>query len=241
MRHYPTTLLQGLAFNFNKIEEIHMFDGKVIKLDKHAYIFGQSTCSHLVGSALGVDILGVKFKPLGIAKITGINMKHLADCIITADSIWGREFNLLCDEMQSGKTIEESILVLERFLLKKSYLIKPHHRVKNVENALELINYSRGALDIRSLQNETNTSRKTLERAFTNYVGITPKLYSKITRFNAVKNYLDQELGTQNLSGLAYELGYSDGSHLSADFKRFSNITPGEYLKRKKAPNNLTF
>lgn len=241
VRHHPTSLLQGLAFNFNKHEENHVYNGKVLKLYKQAYLFGQPTCSHIISNGSGVDILGVKFKPLGIAKVTGINMEHLADCIISAESIWGRELDILCDEMQSATNLEGSISVLEKFLLRKSTQVKLHHRVNNVENALALIKYSNGAINTQSLQYKTNTSRKTLERAFINFVGITPKLYSKITRFNAVKHFLDQETRCQNLSGLAYDLGYSDGSHLSAEFKRFSTISPGEYLKRRGSSKILTF
>ena len=241
MRHHPASLMQGLAFNFNKYEEHHTYNGKTLQLNRQAYLFGQSTYSHLVKNESMVDILGVKFKPLGIAKVTGINMENLADCIIPAESIWGRELNLLCDEMQSASNLQVTILVLEKFLLRKSNQVKLHHRVNNVENALALIENSNGAINARSLQYETNTSRKTLERAFINYLGITPKLYSEITRFNQVKHCLDQDDLQQNLSGLAYDLGYSDGSHLSAEFKRFSNISPGEYLKRRGSTKILIF
>ena len=63
----------------------------------------------------------------------------------------------------------------------------------------------------------------------------------KITRFNTVKHYLGRETLSQSLSGLAYDLGYSDGSHLSAEFKRFSNISSGEYVKKKGSSRILFF
>lgn len=241
-RHFPTPLLQCLIFNLFKHQEYHVSNKGSYQLDKDAYFFGQPTSSRLISiDGKGVKVLGVRFKPLGIARLTGINMEYMAENNISAESLWGRELDILCDGIQSATTLKGSISVLEKFLLRKSNEIKLHHRVNSVEHALALIKCSNGAVNAQTLQYETNTSRKTLERAFENYLGISPKLYSEITRFNKVRHYLDQETLNQNLSGLAYDLGYADGSHLSAEFKRFSNISPGEYLKGKGSSNMLNF
>ena len=67
----------------------------------------------------GIDIIDVKFKPLGISKITGINMEHLADQIVAVEDIWGDEIELLCDSMQSAVTLQQTMAVLEDFLIDK--------------------------------------------------------------------------------------------------------------------------
>lgn len=229
---YPTPLLQGLTFNFRRLAEHHAYHDKVVTLYKQTYLFGQPTCPREVTTHdEGIDILGVKFKPLGIAKVTGINMEHMADQIIAAEDIWGGEAESLCDQMQSANGLEGAIQVLETFLLNKFNHTRLHYRVHHVGNALSLIADAHGAISIKELQHQTNTTRKTLERAFLNYVGLHPKFYAQIVRFNAAKDWMNKMSPRHNLSEMAYDLGYYDGSHFAAEFKRFCGVTPREYIQ----------
>ena len=147
---------------------------------------------------------------------------------------------MLFEQMQSMAKVEQRIAILEKFLLKKCSEIRLHYRVNNVENALSLIKNLKGSIGVSKLMYETNTSRRTLERAFKNYLGITPKLYCELTRFNAAKELMDTNLLNQNLSGLAFDLNYCDGSHFSAEFKRFADMTPMEYIKSVKSAKILS-
>jgi AraC-like DNA-binding protein len=233
VQHYATPLLQGLTFNFRKLKEQHTYNGKLYELDKQAYIFGQSVSSRMVSThESGIDILGVKFKPLGISKVTGINMEHLADQIIAAEDIWGNEIELLCDSMQSAVTLEQTLSVLEDFLIDKYLHTNLHYRVDSAKHAVQLINQSKGNISIKTLQEETNISRKTLERSFIHYLGIQPKLYTRIVRFNAVKELLDNTNRT-NITPLALDCGFYDSSHFISEFKAFAGVTPTAYLKNR--------
>jgi len=230
VQNYATPLLQGLTFNFKKQPERHAYDDKVVTLYKQAYFFGQPTSPRVITTnENGVDILGVKFKPLGIAKVTGINMEHMADQFIAVEDVWGSELELLCEEMQSMPTLELAIGVLERFLWSKYLHTSLHYRIDNVQNALQLIAYSKGTMGIQELQCHTNTSRKTLERAFVQYLGLTPKFYSRIVRFNTVKEELERIKNGESLTALAYQFGFYDSSHFAAEFKYFSGHTPTVY------------
>lgn len=232
LQHYATPMMQCLAFNFYAGQDFQATSNKVIKLDKPFYFFGQQTSARFMGSnEKRVHALGVKFKPLGITKLTGINMQYMANNIIGADDVWGREVESLGDEVQSAGSDKRAIDVLEMFLLKKFVQNKLHDRINRVDHALSLIERSHGAINICDLQHESNTSKKTLERAFMNYLGINPKLYSRIIRFNAAKKWIDKSFKNQNFSRLAYNLDYCDGAHFSAEFKRFSDMTPTEYLQ----------
>ena len=235
LQHYHTPLILYLAFNFYSGQDFIAKNNCVIQLDKPFYFFGQQTNSRVMGtSERKVHALGVKFRPLGMTKLTGINMEQMANNIIGAEDIWGREVDCLGDELQSASTGFEAIKALEFFLLRKFTQQKINHRMNAVDHALSLIENSNGTINIREIQRKTNTLRKTLERGFMNYLGIMPKLYSRINRFNAAKEWLDTNILDQNLPVLAYDMAYCDGSHLSAEFKRFSNMTPLEYLQKRR-------
>ena len=233
-QHYPTPLLQGMAFNFKKQTEYHSYHGRTLTLYKQAYMFGQPTCPRVITTnEKGVDLLGVKFKPLGLTKITGINMEHMADRIIAAEDIWGNELELLCDEMQSAPTLEETISVLERFLLHKYTCTRLHYRVSCAQSALDLIDRYNGNIEVKRLQEQTNISRKTLERAFMHYLGLKPKFYSEIVRFNAAKQLMNCSPDL-SVSDVSFRMGYYDSSHLGAAFKRFSGTNPTDYMENLK-------
>ncbi len=239
-QHYPTPLLQGLVFNFKNQVESHTYNNKTLTLSKSAYIFGQPVSPRVVTTdKKGIDILGVKFKPLGIPKITGIHMEYFTDSIIPVEDIWGKELDLLCDEMQSTNSLENSFAVLENFLIHKYLHTSLHYRSENTQHALALINKSNGNIRIKTLQEQTGTSRKTLERAFLNYVGIHPKLYTRIVRFNAVKDAIDKASFTKKISAASLDYGFYDVSHFISEFKHFAGCTPQDYLKN--SPINLVY
>lgn len=232
----PTPLLHGLAFSFQKNDEYHAFNGKTVHLYKKGYFFGQPTCPRTITyNATGEEIIGVKFKPPGIAQLTGVNMEHLTDACVAAEDIWGSAFELLHEEMQSAADIENRIAVLEKFLTAKFSRVKQAYYFKNVSNALEMIRQSAGSMRISEIQRQTNTTKKTLERNFTQAIGLKPKLYAQIVRFNAAKDEIDQLLAKQKISDVAYHFGYFNNSHLAAAFKRFSGLSPNQYLKSKLA------
>src|SRR5690606_12251937 len=116
------------------------FSGKLYKLNEVAYLFGQSTSPRKVYTEGKVmKMIGVKFKPTGISRLTGIPMQYIADDIISAEAIWGRELLLLSEMLQGTEDIEKAISKLETFLLKKMKNVKLMSRMNNVEFALSLI------------------------------------------------------------------------------------------------------
>ena len=233
VQHYATPLLQGLVFNLNQETEQHCYHEKTHYLNASAYIFGQPTSTRTVTSDKdGIDIIGVKFRPLGIYKLTGIKMEYIADQIINASDIWGNELLTLCNKMREEASIENQLVLLETFLTNKYLRQKKHYKLQSMEAALQLIASSKGTIAIKEIQVQINTSRKTLERTFTELIGLTPKLYNRIIRFNATKSIMDHALKTSpKTSNLAIEHGYYDASHFVAEFKHFSGQTPQDYLK----------
>lgn len=229
---YATPLFEGIVFNFTNLVERHEYKGEKIYLDKVAYILGQTTSYSRISGCNddGGYLIGVRFKPLGLAKIAGINMVHLADRSVDAEEIWGNEMVWLCEAMQEAGSVEGAIMVLEDFLKKQRRKIRLHSRLDSVSHSISLMEKHQGNISCETLQNLTNATKKTLERTFLNYHGIHPKTYIRIVRFNFVRKMMEQGLKT-SLTDLAYQVGYFDQSHFIREFKQFSSHSPTEYLK----------
>lgn len=83
----------------------------------------------------------------------------------------------------------------------------------------------------REIMARTNYSYSTLERHFKRDTGLTPKKFQTLHRFRQAVNEL---YTTGNTDWLHYveKYGYFDQSHFIKEVKRYSNLTPGQILKR---------
>jgi len=82
-----------------------------------------------------------------------------------------------------------------------------------------------------------NMSPRNFNRKFIDAMGVSPKKYNRIIRFQKIINLFSSNKTNLNLTALAYEFGYADQSHFIRDFADFSGITPLTYLNdRIKQP-----
>jgi AraC-like DNA-binding protein len=96
---------------------------------------------------------------------------------------------------------------------------------QRMSSTISLIRSTKGAIDINNLAHHTCLSRKQFERKFASLIGISPKQYLKIIRFqNAL--HLNQLHSYNNLTTLAYEAGYYDQSHFINEAKELTGHTP---------------
>jgi AraC-like DNA-binding protein len=90
-----------------------------------------------------------------------------------------------------------------------------------------------GTLPVSQVAAAAHATVRTLERNFSQSSGHTVKDVSRLIRFEQVRNRLWQDPDT-NIAGLAHELGYTDQSHLSREFKRFSGSTPSAFARKAR-------
>jgi len=90
-----------------------------------------------------------------------------------------------------------------------------------------------GAMPVSQVAEAAHTTVRTLERNFKQSSGYTVKDVSGLMRFEQVRNHL-WLYPDANLTGLAHELGYTDQSHLSREFKRYSGTTPAAFARKAK-------
>jgi AraC-like DNA-binding protein len=92
---------------------------------------------------------------------------------------------------------------------------------------------AKGSMPVSQVAAAAHATVRTLERNFKQSSGHTVKDVSALMRFEQVRNRLWVYPDT-NLAGLAHELGYTDQSHLSREFKRYSGTTPAAFARKAK-------
>ena len=90
-----------------------------------------------------------------------------------------------------------------------------------------------GTMPVSKVAAAAHATVRTLERNFKQSSGYTVKDVSALMRFEQVRNRLWHHPDS-NLAGLAYELGYTDQSHLSREFKRYTGTTPAAFARKAK-------
>ncbi|PZF71758.1 helix-turn-helix domain-containing protein [Taibaiella soli] len=88
-----------------------------------------------------------------------------------------------------------------------------------------------GTIPVSEIAAAAHTTVRTLERNFKQSSGHTVKDVTGLIRFEQVRNQLWNHPET-NIAGLAQELGYTDQSHLSREFKRYSGTTPAAFARK---------
>jgi AraC-like DNA-binding protein len=105
-------------------------------------------------------------------------------------------------------------------------------RIKSKNNQLQPvindIHSSNGLLSIYELSKRNYTTIRQLERNFKKHIGISPKEYSNIIRFQRVLGIIRSSPETRNFSDIAFDCGFYDHSHLTNEIKRKTGLLPSQ-------------
>jgi transcriptional regulator GlxA family with amidase domain len=76
-------------------------------------------------------------------------------------------------------------------------------------------------------------SVRQLERQFQAQVGMTPKMLSRLSRFEAAQRYIFEQ-PAPSFTRLAHDLGYADQAHFNREFRAFAALSPGGFLAESR-------
>jgi len=131
--------------------------------------------------------------------------------------------------IDAGK-IDEAVAIVKQYFLDAQPTIAGDTTLSKAGVAMREAN---GTMPVHQVAAAAHATVRTLERKFRQSSGHTVKDVSGLMRFEQVRNNLWQNPGS-NLAGLAHELGYTDQSHLSREFKRYSGTTPAAFARNAK-------
>jgi AraC-like DNA-binding protein len=131
--------------------------------------------------------------------------------------------------IEAGK-ITEALTEVKQYFLHARSQVATNSMLFKAGVAMQKAN---GNLPVSEVAAAAHATVRTLERNFKQAAGHTVKDVSALMRFEQVRNQLWLHPNT-NIAGLAHELGYTDQSHLSREFKRYSGTTPAAFARKAK-------
>lgn len=204
----------------------------VIRLEKpkpgDSGISGARSASMIIKRTSRDELLGVHFKPGGAFPFLGFPCGELHNIGATLSDIWGESeaSRLLCI-LHDVETVDMKFNVLERWLMQVAPRPLQHHRA--VSYALTKFQKSSGFSTTAEMAGSVGLSQRRFIEVFRNEVGLTPKLFCRLQRFQNVIQTIHNR-HTPDWVDIALEHGYSDQSHFIHEFHEFSGISPTEYL-----------
>lgn len=185
-----------------------------------AFILERSDSDHFIG---------IHFKPGGAFPFLTVPAGELQNLDVTVESIWGTKIHEILDRLLAAPSVDSKFQVLEACLLEKLGDVRRRHLA--VEGALRAI-HSGQSLSANELADQASLSQRRFIQLFRNEVGLTPKLFSRVIRFQHVLAALEKIINPDWLE-IALTAGYFDQAHFIHDFREFSDLTPSEYMAHR--------
>jgi AraC-like DNA-binding protein len=172
-------------------------------------------------------MLGVQFKPGGAFVFFGGSARDFQDVYVSLQDIWGRDAERLHQRLVQAPTPDDKMDILFRELARR-FTEQTHHPA--IALALRLFGRNPHRVSIKSVAREAEVSPKKLIRLFAEEVGMTPKAYLRVSRFQQVIARV-HAAPCIDWMAVVERYGYYDQPHFIREFKEFSGFTPTEYFK----------
>ncbi|MBT1697354.1 AraC family transcriptional regulator [Fulvivirgaceae bacterium PWU4] len=153
-----------------------------------------------------------------------------------AELFFGTEVRFVSEQLAEADSLSDMVAIAEQFMLAKCKQLEIQASVDTV--ATELLS-DPTCFSLDWVAEQACLSTKQFRRKFTQRIGMSPKLFSRLSRFNHAYRYKLTHPDTQ-WSSIAQEFSYTDYHHMEKEFKQFTGLTPQEWFKAElSAPERI--
>jgi AraC-like DNA-binding protein len=175
--------------------------------------------------------IDLKLTPVGAHVLCGMPMRELTGEVVPLEEVFGSSARWLVEEIAATPGWDDRFALLERLLLSRlDASVKPDPFVVEAVARLEA---SGGRLRVGELAAGLRVSRRHLTSRFHAQIGLPPKTFARLLRFDAARRRMREE--PANWAEVAASCGYADQSHLNREFRELGGTTPTGFLARQLA------
>jgi AraC-like DNA-binding protein len=208
-------------------QPIRLFDGVDDRVGRdlgHAVVGGMRSAPY-VRDKSAVHVIGVELRPGMHAGLLGASAAELAERHTPLDDLWGRVAREWRERLSEPATFAAQLDLFAALLARRFGAVRAMHPA--VAHALSCI---RDTPDVGAIVRATGYSHRRFIALFRHAVGIAPKLYQRVLRFERSLRLLVAH-PTMPLVEIALDAGYTDQPHFNREFREFAGISPTEYRR----------
>lgn len=200
---------------------------KEVQACRHVWASGVRTGPITIPSGNNSSMMVIMFRKGGAAPFFPFPMSEMADRVFDADLVWGTGFGELRERLLATRAVARRFEIVENFLT--SMFRSRLEANPCVEFAVNEMATRPDSLSILKMNQKIGYSQKHFIELFKRQVGVTPKAYLKLMRFQKTIRFIDASPPQIDWKGIAADCGFYDQSHFINDFKHFTGFTPEHY------------
>ena len=197
---------------------------------RNAWFSGAHSRYIVIDALPGSSMIGVHFKPAGAASVLGCPADELRDCVVQLDALWdAAAASELREQLLAAHGPAAKFRILEHALsgrLARSRADADQQR--RVFWARDQFAAGAESVRVADVAGQLGVSHKQFIEQFRRHVGLTPKLFCRIRRFQDVLARVNAREPV-GWADVACACGYFDQAHFAHDFRDFSGLTPTSY------------
>jgi len=203
------------------------------RLSDNVALYGHQNDYYDIALTGELSVFSIVFQPQGLMRFFKFPLHEICNQNVPLKFLWGQAGRDLEEKMGEAITFHQRVGIAETYLfdLLKNNMDFEFRRINHV---VDLIKRTTGNIRIPQMASEACLSRKQFERVFAEHIGISPKQYLKIIRFQFAI-FLKQRNADLNMTALSCDSGYFDQSHFIGDFKSLCGLTPKQYFAEEEA------
>jgi len=194
-------------------------------IEPNLVICGQQTNYYDLSLSGKTGMILIIFRPYGVKSFFNFPITELLNENLSLQDLANNEAIELEDKLFNSQNNKQRINHIENFLIKR---LNHSDDFERVEHAIKIIENCKGQIKAQDIAHEVCMGIKQFERTFSKCVGINPKKYASIVRFQNVIQTNGK--GKKSMSQIAFDNGYYDQSHFNHDFKSLTGLTPKAFF-----------
>lgn len=216
-----------LEFNFGGRFQVFRSAQSRFDTSPNTVVVGpQTNCDAQLHLSGAFESFVIMFQPAGLHRLFSLSMEEISDRDFEGQAVLGPQIHQLEQRLGSTRTFAARVRLVDEFLSHRALQLDSFD---SISAAAHRILTAGGAIRIPTLAADAGLSVRQFERAFLERVGVRPKLFARIARFEAALDSKARSVA-KSWTHIAHEFGYYDQMHLIHDFADFAGETPSRTL-----------
>jgi len=188
----------------------------------------------------GTAMLGITIKPEVFFSLFHRQISELADDYADVNDFLGNQLDGFIDNLRAGRDLESVRLETLCYFRELVHTNFTFCQRNYLPEAIQYIREATGLQSVDDVCGKVFVGKRQLQRAFQDYVGVSPKTYGRIVRFRGAYDFVHR-YPQASWADVTYHFGYSDQSHFIRDFKQFTGENPTSFMTAFTLKSNIPF
>jgi AraC-like DNA-binding protein len=175
-------------------------------------------------------VLKVIFYPGALFHVAGFPLTEITDTNLDAEAVFSQDIRLINEQLGSTGNLQAMVALVEGFLLKRIRRSKVAY--SPIDEVAKVLLQHPNQFSLDYLAAQSCLSIRQFQRKFSERVGISPKRFARISRFDKAFR-LKYDYPAMDWLQVAMETGYQDYQHLCKEFISFAHALPNTLIQEE--------